>query len=408
MQKINPLFKQMFERTFYGGSYYDGIKVGKPEEYDLDLVLNLPVLSKPVVEVGDKPGFVQVRIMEFDKFLNQPDQYKKYDKIKTLFDDRMYLSTENVLRWTEKIVTLALNDMGRTNSDRKGFKFNVELSDNETLVMYAIVAKSYPAFTLKLDSEDGRIKLDIDLVPCFQFKDNQWPRGQYRENPFPRQRDKFLVVPKKPRDTKNCDNIDRYWRLSFQEQERALITGPMTNTLKPAIRLLKKLRDHHKHSIASYHIKTVSLWQLLEVDAEKWRLPLSSVFMMMLRKYAETMNDKCIPYYWNKEFNMIGHYAEVTLKDIGNTLNNIIKTIDRYVDSDPFIVAKFLIGPAEIEELRMDPSILGKKYAPKKPQPLTQHGVNEPPPQSTTRTVETSAAKANTSTDTSSQWCRAS
>nr|CAH7745263.1 unnamed protein product [Callosobruchus chinensis] len=335
MKKINPLFKTMFERTFYGGSYYDGVKVGNPIEYDLDLVLNLPVLIKPVVQVGDQPGFVQVHITEFDKLLNQPDQYRKYEKLKDLFDDKMFLSTEKNLRWMEKIVNLALNDLRKDGA----LIFNVKLP-NKNLVLKASIAKSHPAFTLKLISEDRNIKLDIDLVPCFQFNNDQWPRGKYRPNPYPDKRDKFVVVPKKPKF--ECQNINRYWRLSFQEQERELITGHRNNTLKPALRLLKKLRDKHNHVIVSYHIKTVFLWQVSEIEPEKWRQPLSVIFMMMLKKYAEMVKNKCIPYYWNKNFNMIGHIKDVTLTDIGNTLSNIINTIDKHVDEDPFIVAEYL------------------------------------------------------------------
>ncbi|VEN43689.1 unnamed protein product [Callosobruchus maculatus] len=356
MKKQNPLFKTMFERKFYGGSFYDGIKVGKPIEFDLDFVLNLPVLIKPVVEVGDKPGFVQVRITEFDKLLNQPEQYRKYEKLKPLFDDKMFLSTEKVLRWMERTVNLALNELGRSKDGT--VRFNVKLPD-KNLVMYASVAKCHPAFTLKLISEDGSIKLDIDLVPCFQFGNTQWPKGQYRRNPMPQKRDKFLVVPKKPKP--KCQNIDRYWRLSFQEQERELIGGCQNNTLKPALRLLKKLRDRHNHAVASYHIKTVFLWQVSELEPEKWRQPLSKIFMMMLKKYGDMVKNKCIPYYWNKNFNMIGHFSDVTLNDIANTLANIIKIIDRYVDEDPFVVAKYLIEPPEIEKLRREPDVLGKK-----------------------------------------------
>nr|CAI5833742.1 unnamed protein product [Callosobruchus analis] len=357
MKKQSPLFKTMFERQFYGGSFYDGIKVGKPIEFDLDFVLNLPVLIKPVVEVGDKPGFVQVHIMEYDKLVNQPDQYSKYlDMKKTLFDDKMYLSTDKVLSWMEKTVDKALNYLGKLKDGT--VLFNVKLSD-KTLVMYAIVKKCHPAFTLKLTSEDGSIKLDIDLVPCFQFNNDQWPKGKYKRNPYPVRRDKFLVVPKRPKG--QFQNIDRYWRLSFQEQERELISGCQNLTLKPALRLLKKLRDKHSHAIASYHIKTVFLWHVSENPPEIWRQPLSVIFMMMLKKYEEMMKNKRIPYYWNEHFNMIGHIQDVTKIGIANTLRNIINAIDRYVDEDPFVVAKYLIDQHEIEELRSEPDLLGKK-----------------------------------------------
>lgn len=67
MKEKDELFKTMFERIFYGGSFYDGLKVAKPEEYDLDLVLNLPSVIEPIVTVSDKPGFVQIEISQYHK-----------------------------------------------------------------------------------------------------------------------------------------------------------------------------------------------------------------------------------------------------------------------------------------------------------------------------------------------------
>lgn len=67
MKETDILFKTMYERKFYGGSYYDGLKVARPEEYDLDLVLNLPAVIEPIVEISNKHGFVHVKILEYLK-----------------------------------------------------------------------------------------------------------------------------------------------------------------------------------------------------------------------------------------------------------------------------------------------------------------------------------------------------
>jgi hypothetical protein len=48
----------------------------------------------------------------------------------------------------------------------------------------------------------------------------------------------FFIVPKKPKAPDN-QPIERYWRLSFQEQERLLMDNK--RTLKPTIKLLKVL-----------------------------------------------------------------------------------------------------------------------------------------------------------------------
>ena len=46
MKLEDPLFKDIYSSIKYAGSYYKGTKVGKPDEYDLDLVLRLPLNYK--------------------------------------------------------------------------------------------------------------------------------------------------------------------------------------------------------------------------------------------------------------------------------------------------------------------------------------------------------------------------
>lgn len=60
----------------------------------------------------------------------------------------------------------------------------------------------------------------------------------------------------------------------------------------------------------------------------------------MLQKYANMIQNKNIPYYWNEDNNLIGHLKEATLNDIGNTLRNIIHDVETHLD-DPFVIAKY-------------------------------------------------------------------
>lgn len=50
MQQKSVLFKTLYKSKYYGGSYYDNLKVGEPNEYDLDLVLRLPVGFSLVID----------------------------------------------------------------------------------------------------------------------------------------------------------------------------------------------------------------------------------------------------------------------------------------------------------------------------------------------------------------------
>lgn len=99
----------MFRTIFYGGSYYDGLRVGNANEYDLDLLMTIPKSAKPVLTISNIPGFVQVQLKAFDTFMKQPEA-KAYTKFQDLFDKDYRLNTKKVLSWMEGLFTEVLND----------------------------------------------------------------------------------------------------------------------------------------------------------------------------------------------------------------------------------------------------------------------------------------------------------
>jgi cyclic GMP-AMP synthase len=49
MKQEDVLFSRIYRRICGAGSYYDGLKVGKPEEFDMDIVLRLPIKYEEAV-----------------------------------------------------------------------------------------------------------------------------------------------------------------------------------------------------------------------------------------------------------------------------------------------------------------------------------------------------------------------
>lgn len=43
MRKNNSLFNDLYLKEHFAGSYPDGLKIGKPTEYDMNLIIKLPV-----------------------------------------------------------------------------------------------------------------------------------------------------------------------------------------------------------------------------------------------------------------------------------------------------------------------------------------------------------------------------
>lgn len=118
MKEKDPLFKKMFTRVFYGGSYYDGLRVGKPEEFDLDLLLSLPKYAEPTITVSKVPGFVHLQLKKYDDWMRQPEAMPTYRTFGNLFDNNHVLSTDKVLSWMEGIVQKAMNDFPQKGSKR--------------------------------------------------------------------------------------------------------------------------------------------------------------------------------------------------------------------------------------------------------------------------------------------------
>lgn len=73
MKQQHPLFALLYTTIYYGGSYYDGLKVGKPEEYDLDLLFLLPKYANPEIIESNLPGYVYVKIPDMEKLMKQPE-----------------------------------------------------------------------------------------------------------------------------------------------------------------------------------------------------------------------------------------------------------------------------------------------------------------------------------------------
>ncbi|XP_045465012.1 cyclic GMP-AMP synthase-like isoform X2 [Harmonia axyridis] len=302
MKSKDILFKNLFNKILFGGSYYDGLKIHLPDEYDIDIVLKLPKKANAQLTVNEKPGFVKVYV-ELDSLSKESDYNKEYKSMEK-FVDGNYLMTNKFREWFEGVCSKVISSIGN-------YKFS----------------KSGPAMTLKTDIE-GK-KVCVDLVPCFIFTDQYWPAKPYRKNAST-SKGEFLVVPKDP---KVIVSPYIFWRLSFQEQEKDVITGK--NGLKDTIRLLKLLRNRqfNESSFASYFIKTVMMLFSEKVDDTFWRNPRSYIFMMGLKYFGELLKQKTIPYYWNKEYNLLTGMKEATLIQMSNRIDRIIKNLENQNDS---------------------------------------------------------------------------
>ncbi|XP_044758696.1 cyclic GMP-AMP synthase-like isoform X2 [Coccinella septempunctata] len=302
MKKVDPLFKCLYNKKFYGGSYYDGLKLHSPDEYDLDLALKLPTKLNHRLEISDVHGFVRIYVNL--ESMKQEINYKDYRPMEK-FVDKNYLLTNRFREWFEAVLNKAKNNL----NGRNRLKFDL--------------SKSGPAMTLKIQI-NGKL-VSVDLVPALIFGKKDWPGPPFRENPITT-KDEFLVVPKDPPSVRQVSNNS--WRLSFQEQEKEVINGK--NGLKDTIRLLKLLRTRQfqETTLASYYIKTIMMWLKDGVDDTFWLNSRSYIFMMGLKYFSKLLKRREIPYYWNQNYNLLIAANPKTIENCSNRIDKIIKTLE--------------------------------------------------------------------------------
>ncbi|XP_059061212.1 cyclic GMP-AMP synthase-like receptor isoform X1 [Achroia grisella] len=213
MRDKDSLFNSMNPSIAYLGSYYDGLRVGHATEFDINIVLKLPINYKNIVLNASK--------MEAYTFVVMPSEFRRLSKIpitatngftETKFwcDRQHRLSVQKFRSWMQSVLDKALSSL-----PKRGEKYLIQVNNK----MFPILAKlSGPANTISIYDNDNII--DIDLVPTFTFNLNlNKPincKVDFTKNVFHKIK-KYYIVPK-PTD-------DEYiWRLAFPSQEKAIMS----------------------------------------------------------------------------------------------------------------------------------------------------------------------------------------
>lgn len=151
----------------YAGSVSDGIKVTKMDEFDMDIVIRLPINYEDIVIENGDPGFVKLKITNpFDHLDKQPDWEKCHRVTREWRDADKYFLQNKFRQWMHGLVQKALNIM----------EGKVTVSGDVYLLTYK---ESGPAYTLSIRNDEGNEKytLDVDLVPVIKFMYPRTPDG---------------------------------------------------------------------------------------------------------------------------------------------------------------------------------------------------------------------------------------
>ncbi|XP_018406844.1 PREDICTED: uncharacterized protein LOC108782940 [Cyphomyrmex costatus] len=339
MRKQCPLFDKTFQKIEWAGSYYKGTRVGQPEEYDLNFVIDLPFKEKDLEFSTDRPGFTKIRVVRKDRLNMDPDS-EAYKKLKSFIDEESYLNQEEFRGWIEGI----FSKVTRTTNGNNGI-----LIDGYSSAIK--IHKSGPAFTLKFPLPEGRT-INIDIVPVLAFSVSTLPPKCSKYNVLQSAPYRHWSAVPKPLDNDKGDNLQyRYWRLCFYEFEKDMLISHDYGRMKPVIRQLKKLRDTQKwKSVASYYLET-----LCYHEKE----------MFMLRKLRDAFYNGKIEFYWDDDYNLLGKIKPMEMKNMENRLNNILKHIKKKaIEKDRYAIATYVLNDHDLNTLKNSDSVSKPKPEP--------------------------------------------
>ncbi|XP_026324102.1 cyclic GMP-AMP synthase-like [Hyposmocoma kahamanoa] len=329
-------FDRMKPKLEYLGSYYDGLRVGEPTEYDINVVLKLPVQYKNIyLDATHVTSYDQTIIFipaEYTLIKSVPVSYTK----SKWCDNKCRISATIFRSWIQGLVDIVLSSLPSKNGRR------ILSVDNKTYLIYTKM--SGPAQTIKIQTGDDESNvIDVDLVPTFSFMLPTKPIGSKIK--FGHVEDtnlmQYFVVPK-PSDNDFC------WRLAFPFQERYYIKNK--NNLKSAAKLLKLLRDVQDFKLlASYYIKTLFLWEVKQQPEDFWKEnSLSYIVLHMLKRLRDCLSKAEIPNFWCPEFNLLKDKIKTcTCQNWSNRLSAIIKDIEEKGEHDPNVILRYFKYPTE-------------------------------------------------------------
>ncbi|KAG7211496.1 hypothetical protein KM043_010766 [Ampulex compressa] len=340
MKKVDSIFDKTFRTTLYRGSFYKGTKITAPEEYDLNLVIKLPI--KDTYFHTDEycyPGYTKIYVKSFS---NSPKfSEKEFCKLKT-FLSNSYLNVQCFRAWIESVICKALN-ISQTENGQCILNTDIENKSSVT------IRKSGPAFTVILKSLDNQ-EINVDLVPVLTFNDTL-PYITEKEKHVAFKSKTWSVVPKPLYKWYfDEDMSNSYWRFCFYEQEKELLDK--YGQIKPVIMQIKKLKDTHNWKpLASYYIETLALHEIMRFSNIQ-KLSKTSLLMMMLERLRDACKLHKLDWFWNENCNLFEKLNDDFTKNVSNRLDKYISHINKYIETDRYIIAYYMLTAEEYEILK--------------------------------------------------------
>ena len=171
IKELDGLFDVLYSHIYHGGSYYDGLRITEPTEFDLNAILKMPFDKNLIkLEFGNGTsipfGFAKYYcISPPEKVTTSPKMTKnlKKDFFDFFEENTFVLLPLKVRDWFRSVVDKAIRYYERNPFEHCQKKLTVRK------FKWGLLS---PAATLKI-KVDNDLEVDIDLVPALVNEENE-------------------------------------------------------------------------------------------------------------------------------------------------------------------------------------------------------------------------------------------
>ena len=233
MRETSKTFNALFSKIYYGGSFFDGLKVGSTDqEFDLNIIFKWSEEDLEVVRLGEDSKkrnfcFLKVTKSQLSKAEEKIVNIDHYGQSQVV-----YLSPLKMFNLIKSCIDRVLSQKGNT------VNYNGHL--------YRVTRHEFAPVTLKvvsLDQMEDPVRFEVDLVPSLQLGLTVLDGNSHLQDRLTSLCQRYQV----PLHERNCMAISLHradqvkFELDFHDIERRILYN--RGCVKKVVKLVKYLRD---------------------------------------------------------------------------------------------------------------------------------------------------------------------
>jgi len=325
----------IFSHLEYTGSFYENLKTGDADEIDIMLALDTKSDAHLTIEDVNLPGYARIKAAKGSKY-RKP---KKKDKLNFATGDG-YIRPNKIRSHFFSLVQKAVNEYKKdmtkeekvkeekaklpSTKDKKsgidGKRLNLKVRDNG------------PAITLVIENKSMAMKLSVDLVPAFLFKEKKADGAPHAEAKHYVAKVPLEELVSKHELPKGCKR-EMLWRRSFSLDEKKKMQNldkDDKSCRRAVVKILKTIvkSDSTLAKLSSFHVKTAFLHYNFDDGQAKleWSKDKLEERIKGLMEYLlQSIKDKNLTNFFIPELNLLEELENVNLVNIDGRLTKLLE-----------------------------------------------------------------------------------